>query len=167
MGELAELLEQIAKKDQPAVYVVPDEEELLAQRVSAESRPVKTYRLSEEERLALIEKYGPPITPAKAEQIKRKYRGLLDWRGKTEKEEEAPMETMEEYRTNEPEERLYQAETRKKKAGAKRKPGNIGMDELREIMTKEKYLEWKAQGKSDREIIEEHSTSVGAFYSTK
>lgn len=42
---------------------------------------VVTYWFSEEERLAIIQKYGPPLPPEQAEQIRRKYRLSAGWKG--------------------------------------------------------------------------------------
>jgi hypothetical protein len=50
--------------------------------------PVVTYRLSEEERLALVEKYGPPMDPEKAERIRMKYRTLATGAGRAARGEE-------------------------------------------------------------------------------
>lgn len=63
MGKLAEMLEYMAADGRPTIYEVPSEEEIISHRVRAETRLVKTYFLSETERLALIEKYGPPMDP--------------------------------------------------------------------------------------------------------
>lgn len=79
MGQLAELLEQaLVKDDRPTIYDVPDEKEILKRRVQDETKPVTAYRLGEEERLALIAKYGPPMDPEKAALTRRKYRGMVD-----------------------------------------------------------------------------------------
>lgn len=50
--------------------------------------PVVTYRLSEEERLALVEKYGPPMDPERAERIRMKYRTLATGAGRAARGEE-------------------------------------------------------------------------------
>lgn len=79
MGELADVLEQIEAKLKGGtiIYNAPDEEEIINRRKQAESRPVVIYRLTEEERLAVIAKYGPPMDPEKAAWIRRKYRGMV------------------------------------------------------------------------------------------
>lgn len=55
---------------------------------SAGAGPVVTYRLSEEERLALVEKYGPPMDPERAERIRMKYRTLATGMGRVVRGEE-------------------------------------------------------------------------------
>ena len=78
MGQLADLLEQaLVKDDRPTIYEVPNEKEILKHRVQDETKPVTTYRLSEEERLALIAKYGPPMDPEKAASVRNKWRGTV------------------------------------------------------------------------------------------
>lgn len=88
MGELVELLEQLAEKGKlTAEYIVPDEHEILAGRVQKETRPVTTYRLSEAERQALVEEYGPPMPAEKAEKIRQRLRAA-HWMNDEKKKEE-------------------------------------------------------------------------------
>ena len=80
MGKLAEILESVAERiseKRPTIYKIPSEEEVVAHRVRAEMKEAKTYRLSEEERLALIEKYGPPMEPEKVAAVRKKWQGIV------------------------------------------------------------------------------------------